>query len=613
MKQFLFTLLLTFVTFMMNAAVITVTGDITTNTTWLRTNIYILSPGFHYVTGNRTLTIESGTLIKGDGGALVITRGSKLIASGKLNQPIVFTSNKPVGQRAAQDWGGIILLGKAPINDPAGERLAEGGIDPVKGLYGGTNPADNSGKLKYVRIEYAGIPFQPNNETNGLTMGGVGTGTDISYVQISYGGDDSFEWFGGTVNGKYLLAYNGVDDDFDTDFGYQGNVQYAAVVRDPNIADISGSNSFESDNDATGTNNAPNTDPKFSNVTSFGPIRTVGDVVNTNFKRGEHARRSTKIDVYNSVFAGWPTGLKVEGTITGANVGSGELNVENNIYAGCPILLDGSGLPEPTTGWLTAGGNTTLTNPTDVQYRDPYSTSNPNFLPQVGSPVLTGADFTELAGNTYISSVAYVGAFELGKYGAGDWTDCWCEFDPQNEDYTTGNFNYAVPQVVVSPAGNQPLGTTLTASPSAGYTIEWYKSTSYDAVATGSTFTPTSKGSYLARLVSPRGCSTKSALFKITGANLIDNEGQSNLVSSNVTVFPNPNTGSFDVNIDISEGINTTIVRLMDMTGRVISEQTLDVTEGINQVHFDVQNQKGMLILQVQADTQIANYKVIIK
>ncbi|MBK8704253.1 MAG: PKD domain-containing protein [Saprospiraceae bacterium] len=202
---------------------IAVNGDITTNTTWTSNNIYRLTgAACIYVRNNSTLTIQPGTIIKGDPSALVITRGSKIIADGTAEQPIVFTSAQPAGQRAAGDWGGLIILGNAPINTPGGQSVVEGGCDPTLAAYGGANAADNSGILRYVRVEFAGIAFQPNNELNSFTFGGVGSGTVIEHVQSSFGGDDALEWFGGTVNGKWMIAYKTVDDMFDTDFGYQG-------------------------------------------------------------------------------------------------------------------------------------------------------------------------------------------------------------------------------------------------------------------------------------------------------------------------------------------------------------------------------------------------------
>lgn len=125
--------------------------------------------------------------------------------------------------------------------------------------------------MKYVRIEYAGYAFAPDKEINGLTFGGVGNGTAIDYIQVSFANDDSYEWFGGTVNCKHLVAFSGLDDEFDTDYGFSGSVQYIVGLRDPNIADVSKSNGFESDNDATGSTNTPTTNPKFANASLFGP------------------------------------------------------------------------------------------------------------------------------------------------------------------------------------------------------------------------------------------------------------------------------------------------------------------------------------------------------
>lgn len=327
--------------FELNAQTITVSGDITSNTTWMANTTYLLS-GFVYVTNNAELTIQPGTIIKGDKaskGSLIITRGSKLFADGTASQPIVFTSNEPAGTRTYGDWGGLIICGKAPINDPAGEKVIEGGVDPVKGLYGGTDVNDNSGILRYVRIEFPGIAFMPNNEINGLTLGGVGSGTTIDYIQVSYSGDDSYECFGGTVNMKHLIAYRGLDDDFDTDYGFSGRCQFLAALRDSNVADISGSNGFESDNDATGSLNTPITHPVYSNVTIVGPMINAGTQINSNYKRGAHLRRSTKTSIYNSAIAGYPTGLLIDGANCEANANNDELQFRNNVIAGCTTPL----------------------------------------------------------------------------------------------------------------------------------------------------------------------------------------------------------------------------------------------------------------------------------
>ncbi|MCI0451302.1 MAG: T9SS C-terminal target domain-containing protein, partial [Candidatus Latescibacteria bacterium] len=247
--------------------------------------IYVLT-GLYYVEPGVTLTIEPGTIIKGHdatGGTLIITRGGQIFAQGTQQKPIVFTSEYAPGLRASGDWGGIIILGDAPTNkvDP----LIEGGLIPGTcsgggGTYGGADPSDDSGVMSYVRIEFPGFRFATNNEVNGLTMGGVGGQTQIDHIQVSYSDDDSYEWFGGTVDCSYLVAFGGTDDEFDADFGYRGDVQFGFGLRDPDQSDPTGeSNGFETDNDGSATSTAtPYTKPTFSNITLVGPERTDADV-----------------------------------------------------------------------------------------------------------------------------------------------------------------------------------------------------------------------------------------------------------------------------------------------------------------------------------------------
>ena len=191
----------------------TVSTDITSNTTW---SGVILLQNKVFVKNNATLTIQPGTIIRGDlatQGTLIITRGAKIIAEGTAANPVVFTSNEAIGDRAEGDWGGLVILGKARNNQPGGIANIEGLTVSTDTEFGGSDDADNSGSLKYVRIEFPGIPLQPNKEINGLTFGSVGSATQVDYVQVSFSGDDSFEWFGGTVNCKHLIAYRGLDDD----------------------------------------------------------------------------------------------------------------------------------------------------------------------------------------------------------------------------------------------------------------------------------------------------------------------------------------------------------------------------------------------------------------
>lgn len=490
-----------------NAQVVNISSDITTNTTWTNNNIYVLQSGFIYVTNNSTLTIQPGTLIKGNGGTLVITRGSKIVADGTATQPIVFTSAQPNGFRAPGDWGGIILCGNAPINDPAGERLAEGGIDPVKGLYGGTNPQDSSGVLRYVRIEYAGIAYQPNNETNGLTCGGVGSRTVLDYIQVSFGGDDAFEFFGGTVNAKHLVAYRTLDDCYDTDYGFTGKLQFIVAMSDSLIADISGSNGFESDNDATGTLNNPVTKPIFTNVSVFGPKVTSSTSINSNFKRAIHMKKSTRISVFNSVFTGFPTGLKVESNNTANAIANGDLQFQNNIIAGSSQPLDSTSMSFNMSNWFYSNGNNVLPNSTDVMAGNPYNYTNPEFMPASSSPLLSGASFTNaLLSDPFFTPTTYRGAF-----GTTDWTACWAEFDPQSRTYSSPNINTAATasvNVTGSTTFCQGGSVTLTASPASSYL--WSNG------ATTPSITISNAGNYTVTVTNAYRCAATSAPVTVT-------------------------------------------------------------------------------------------------
>lgn len=315
-------------------------GDITSNTTWTSGNTYLLSGGFVYVTNGATLTIEAGTVIRGFGnGTLIIEKGAMINAQGTAQNPIVFTSNAPAGNRDYGDWGGVVILGQATNNNPNSPNVVtEGGIgngSTGKGCHGGTNDGDNSGVLSYVRIEFCGIPLLPNSEINGLTLGSVGSATQVDHVQVSYSGDDSFEWFGGTVDCKHIIAFKGWDDDFDCDMGWRGRCQFAFSVRDSRIADQSSSNGFEVDNNGSGTTAMPKTAATFSNVTIIGPNWDANpDSTNSLYKRAAHLRRNSTIDIYNSILSGYPhSGFYLDARKTVANYCGDTLELNCNILA----------------------------------------------------------------------------------------------------------------------------------------------------------------------------------------------------------------------------------------------------------------------------------------
>lgn len=401
--------------------------------------------GLVYVTNGAVLTIEPGTKIVGEtgkNGGLIICRSAKIVADGTEAKPIVFTSESTTP--APGDWAGLVILGNAPtnasFNGQAGIGEIEGGINNSDGLglYGlgsSSNPADNSGILRYVRIEFAGYAFLPDKEINGLTMGGVGNQTIIDYVQVYRANDDSFEWFGGTVNCKHLIAYKGLDDDWDVDNGYAGKVQFGISMRDSSVADISRSNGFEVDNDASGSTNMPQTSAVFSNMTVIGPRPALTSIGNSNFGRAMHLRRNSSISIFNSIIMGWPVGLLLDastGRATDLNITGGTMVLSNNIMTGNNTAFSYTASATPT-GFTTTdltnyynrptGGNTLLTNTTDAGLTAPFKYDNTvDYNPAAGSPALSGSAFTDPKLATGFTSVPYRGAAASGDIWWKGWT-----------------------------------------------------------------------------------------------------------------------------------------------------------------------------------------------
>ena len=424
----------------------------------LKKGTYLLK-GWIYVANGSELTIEPGTIIKGDKetqASLIVEPGGKLIAQGTKEAPIVFTSEQPQGQRKPGDWGGLIVCGNAKNNQ--GVQQIEGG---PRTKHGGDNDADNSGVLSYVRVEFAGYPFQKDKEINGITFGSVGSGTQVDHLQVSYSNDDSYEWFGGSVNAKYLVAYSGWDDDFDTDNGYSGNVQYGLVVRNPRLADTSQSNGFESDNCADGAEVSPFTTATFSNITFIGPkayegFQNTSDYINGGdffpnngsslgkFQAAMQIRRSSHLACFNSVAVGYPIGLIIDGekgnTVQFAK--EGNLKLQQIIFAGMDAVgtdknkqyndlpyEEGKPYSFSHEYFLNQPGNLVLEQCGDLLLTDARNVGAP-YLPQAGSSVLNAAAWTDAALSSF-DKVDYVGAF-----GTDDqWLEGWTNFDPNHTAY----------------------------------------------------------------------------------------------------------------------------------------------------------------------------------
>lgn len=395
------------------------TGDITADKT-LTVGTWQLK-GYVYVKDGATLTIPAGTIIKsdmGDKGALIFERGSKIMAEGTAANPIVFTSGFAKGQRRPGDWGGIIILGKAKTNR-ATEPTIEGGVGKQ---YGGQDDADNSGVMKYVRIEYAGIAAEPGSEINGLTFGGVGNGTVIENIMVSYGNDDAYEFFGGTVNCKNLIAFACLDDDFDFDYGYRGSITGAISFKHPGFADPGdASNGIEADNDGTGTGATPNTHPVLRNFTLVGPMEPGSKaLVQENHNLGNRWRRNVEFEMYNSIIMGHQKGeFSMESTGTIDKYFDGTSKFENNLVDGTTkpfISKDGvDGKKDADVKALALSkGCEEVAGANEIGLVKPFDTKAPNFAPAAGSKAATKG---------------------VGAITGTDWTSGWASWDPNTNDY----------------------------------------------------------------------------------------------------------------------------------------------------------------------------------
>lgn len=432
--------------------------DITGTLTLDATKVYLLK-GFIVVRSGGKLVIPAGTVIRAQAdlsatvknyASIIVERGGKIEITGTAAKPVVITSAKAVGARERGDWGGLLLAGKAPHNlwtstsDVQMEGFNGVIVDPDLAKFGGTDAADNSGIISYLRLEFGGLAFDVNKEINGMTFGAVGSGTTINNIQVSYSGDDSFEWFGGTVNSKYLIAWKGTDDDFDTDNGYRGISQFGIGVRDADYYDLtwnassgsSTSEGFESDNEGNGTANVtPYTSCVFSNFTMIGPVPVgskwsdLNTTAQSAFRRGARIRRNSSQRIVNTIFMGYrnfamldgdscvrntndPTVLALITPSAAIDATTRQIMLSNNLIvntsaAYSPVTSTANGLIEVSssttsqakldalTAWFKSTANANKVDPvaftTGTLLVNPLASSTtPDFRPVVGSPALTG-------------------------------------------------------------------------------------------------------------------------------------------------------------------------------------------------------------------------------
>lgn len=565
---------------------VNINSNITNNTTWTSNNIYLLQ-GQIFIKNGATLTIQPGTIIMGDvntsGSGLFVTQGAKIIAAGTVNQPIIFTSNQPAGQRSAGDWGGIILMGRSANNNIGGIANIEGlAVTADTQFGGGTNPDlnDNSGKLQYVRIEFSGYIYQPNKEINGLTLGSVGKGTTIDHVQVSFGNDDAFEWFGGNVNCRYLVSYRNLDDDFDTDNGYSGYVQFGLVVRDPDIADnpsVSTSEGFESDNDAAGSSNSPQTSAIFSNITLVGPYRgNLASTIAAGYRRGARIRRNSGLKIYNSIFTDFGRGIHIDGAACEGNANNGIIKFKNNLIAGTLTgkiteVNSGSSFIAPT--WFGNNQNDSLISIVGILV-NPYNYTNGDYRPvNSNSPALTNFAYNDpgiephvIDAPTVTPSFEYClgeNATLLSATGNSDCTLRWYEQATGGTEIPTptpatnlsGDFNYYVAQV--NPEGIEGPRSVITVTVHSNPPAPSISANGSTSLCTGSTVVLSSSASN--GNVWSTSDTTQDITIGISGNYFVtytDENGchtTSNTISVNVSNAPVPTIQS-QGSLDICEG-----------------------------------------------------------
>jgi len=372
-----------------------------------------------------TLTIEPGTFIIGEPGsqppsALVITRGARLVANGTRSRPIVFTSSLPFGQRRPGDWGGLVVAGFAPTNEAGGEGTTEGLPAGEDSRYGGNDPEWDCGVFRYVRIEFAGAELTKDKEINAIGWAGCGSRTVIDHMQAHYGADDAFEWFGGAVNAKYLVATSPDDDSLDVQLGYRGKIQYFVSIQ---YDDASGGDfGIEADNNEADFGAQPFTNPTVYNATFVGNPRACNASCD-----GIRWRRGTKGSWNNLVVTNFfKSGISVRDEPTQQYLRNGELSADgiliwsNNGSTNAPNTIQGQ-LPDPLVqqfalGQTGRGRNIVIADPMfrSLEYSDW------DLRPAPGSP-LTSARWVQPPDDGFFDqSATFIGAF-----GEEDWTEEW--------------------------------------------------------------------------------------------------------------------------------------------------------------------------------------------
>ena len=372
-------------------------------------NIYLLRGGVYIGddVGETTLTIDAGTKIYGESssdGMLVVTRNSKIIAEGTADAPIVFTSSKEEGSRTRGDWGGIIINGNAPINSCGDGSFCEAFGEGATGYYGGDNPEDNSGTLRYVRVEFAGTLVSPDNELNGIALQGVGSGTTLDYIQVHMNADDGVEFFGGNADIKHLVVSGVGDDSLDWTDGWSGRAQHVVLQQHPDAGD----NGIEADNNGENNVSVPMSNPTLSNMTIIGSNGPSSDL-------GILLREGTGAYIINTVVYGWnEASLDIDGPTTWDNANSGLLVMESVCLDSKTNFKEDPDETRLVSNWFHDGHNNIEGGFAII---DPQNITEPNFLPEA---IIQGAVKID---DLFFDDVGYVGAM-----GDTDWSLGWTAY-----------------------------------------------------------------------------------------------------------------------------------------------------------------------------------------
>jgi hypothetical protein len=378
-----------------NEATNIIAGTIDKDTKLLKRNTYQLV-GVVYVTNNATLSIEPGTVIRGDDkscGTLVITNGAKIVAEGLETDPIVFTSNKEKTERKPGDWGGIIILGKAPINILGSVHTLPFDLDPILNHYGGQDAEDNSGVLKYVRIEYAGRKLSALKELNGLSLAGIGRKTILNNIQISFSNDDSFECYGGDLNMSNLVSYRTTDDDFDFTQGAQINISNSIAVRHPFSSDVSGSRCFEVDS----YDKIQNTDMSKKMTKINASNITLVNLEENNqglVRESVFVRENTFFNLTNTIVSGFTPFVLLEGNVGNSNENLSKITFKNVVVNNCNggIVSESSSINSTLDNWYNRPENgigyTKMKN--NELFLTPNIKGSPDFRANINNTIAIG-------------------------------------------------------------------------------------------------------------------------------------------------------------------------------------------------------------------------------